>query len=200
MAQHLPTLWPKVRLAYADPPYPGRSHLYRDHKDYAGEVDHAELVDRLLTFDGWALSTNSDSLGYVLSLVPVQVEVAAWIRTNAPPFNPDGRGAVRSWEPVVYSPARVERLAPDRVRDVFAAGAPTGSIGVGLTGVKPASFCQWLFGLLVAKPEDELCDLFPGSGAVGRAWQQWTQQPTLFSAMGGPRSGENAYRQELSLA
>jgi hypothetical protein len=27
-------------MAYADPPYPGQSHRhYRDHPDYAGEVD-----------------------------------------------------------------------------------------------------------------------------------------------------------------
>jgi hypothetical protein len=36
-----------VRLAYADPPYPGRAHLYADHPDYAGEVDHRELISRL---------------------------------------------------------------------------------------------------------------------------------------------------------
>lgn len=29
-----------MRLAIADPPYPGCAHLYRDHPDYAGEVDH----------------------------------------------------------------------------------------------------------------------------------------------------------------
>lgn len=31
-----------LRLAYADPPYPNRSaRHYRNHQDYAGEVDHA---------------------------------------------------------------------------------------------------------------------------------------------------------------
>ena len=30
-----------LRLAYADPPYPGNAWLYRDHPDYGGEVDHA---------------------------------------------------------------------------------------------------------------------------------------------------------------
>lgn len=32
-----------MRIAYADPPYPGQSKLYRNHPDYAGEVDHAAL-------------------------------------------------------------------------------------------------------------------------------------------------------------
>jgi hypothetical protein len=31
-------------------------------------------------------------------------------------------------------------------------------------------FCRWLFGLLGAAPGDQLDDLFPGSGAVTRAW------------------------------
>ena len=36
-----------LRLAYADPPYPGKAWLYRGHPDYAGEVDHAALIRRL---------------------------------------------------------------------------------------------------------------------------------------------------------
>ena len=34
------------RLGYADPPYPGLAHLYADHPDFAGEVDHAALIRR----------------------------------------------------------------------------------------------------------------------------------------------------------
>lgn len=33
-----------MKIAYADPPYIGCAHLYRDHPDYAGEVDHARLM------------------------------------------------------------------------------------------------------------------------------------------------------------
>lgn len=36
-----------LRFAYADPPYPGLARYYRDHPDYAGEVDHGELLSRL---------------------------------------------------------------------------------------------------------------------------------------------------------
>lgn len=25
-----------MRIAYADPPYPGMAHLYKDHPDYGG--------------------------------------------------------------------------------------------------------------------------------------------------------------------
>jgi hypothetical protein len=49
-----------VRIAYADPPYPGCAKLYRDHPDYGGEVDHRALVARLQDeFDGWVLHTHT---------------------------------------------------------------------------------------------------------------------------------------------
>ena len=50
-----------MRIAFADPPYPGQSkRLYGDHPDYAGEVNHAELVaDLLARFpDGWESTAN----------------------------------------------------------------------------------------------------------------------------------------------
>jgi hypothetical protein len=67
-----------LRLAYADPPYPGKAYLYRDHPDYAGEVDHGELIARLAAYDGWALSTSAAALSAVLALCPPGVRVAAW--------------------------------------------------------------------------------------------------------------------------
>ena len=184
-----------LRLAYADPPYPGRAHLYKDQASYGGEVNHLRLVEHLATFDGWALSTNSDSLAYVLSLCPRHVRIAAWVRTNAMPFNADGRGSVRSWEPVIYMPAREERFAPDRVRDVLSAGIPQGVTYKGLTGAKPDSFAAWVFALLGARHGDSLSDVFPGTGTISEAWKRWNEQPTLFAAaLGGPRSGEH-YRE-----
>lgn len=43
-----------LRIAYADPPYIGCAHLYKDHPDYDGEVDHVALIDRLQSeYDGW---------------------------------------------------------------------------------------------------------------------------------------------------
>ena len=39
--------------------------------------------------------------------------------------------------------------------------------------------CRWIFTLLGACPGDILDDLFPGSGAVARAWAAYTgQQPS----------------------
>jgi hypothetical protein len=47
-------------------------------------------------------------------------------------------------------------------------------------GAKPAAVCRWIFTLLGACPGDTLHDLFPGSGAFGRAWAAYTSSPELF--------------------
>ena len=49
----------------------------------------------------------------------------------------------------------------------------------GLTGAKPASFVWWVLAALNVKADDEFVDLFPGSGAVGRAWDAWRNQLPL---------------------
>ena len=77
-----------LRLAYADPPYPGRASLYRDHPDYGGEVDHAALFAQLAGYDGWALSTSAEALPQVLALCPPGVRVAAWHRGARPAPGP----------------------------------------------------------------------------------------------------------------
>jgi len=43
----------------------------------------------------------------------------------------------------------------------------------GFPGAKPEGFCFWVFDLLGARACDEMHDLFPGSGAVGRAWEKY---------------------------
>lgn len=97
------------RIAYADPPYPGLSaRYYAGHPDYAGEVDHAELVTRLAsTYDAWALSTSADALQDVLAVCPPGVMVAAWVR-GARPHQTAGR-PLSSWEPVIYGGQVIRR-------------------------------------------------------------------------------------------
>lgn len=59
-----------MKIGYADPPYIGQSaRHYKDHPDYAGEVDHAELVERLeRDYDGWVLHTHVPGLRELLTL------------------------------------------------------------------------------------------------------------------------------------
>jgi len=168
-----------LRLAYADPPYPGNAGYYRAHPDFVGEVDHAGLIGRLSTYDGWALSTSAAALPAVLALCPAGVRVAAWFRGARPTRSARPRNA---WEPVIYAGGRgvVSSWATDRRVDALRHGA-----GIRTTdpdrviGAKPAVFCRWVFDLLGARPGDTLADLFPGSGAIGRAWHTYT------SAAGG---------------
>lgn len=94
-----------LRLAYADPPYPGRSaKYYRDHPDFAGEVDHAALIAQLTAYDGWALSTSADALQELLPLCPTGVRVAAWHRGERP--HRDAKGPLSAWEPVIFAGGR----------------------------------------------------------------------------------------------
>jgi hypothetical protein len=138
---------------------------YGDQPTFAGEVDHRELVARLVTYDGWALSTSQQSLRMVLALCPPEVRIAAWCK----PIGVSGqtRGPHSTWEPVIFSPARWQRPGKrDWLRAMPARG------GGDLPGRKPIKFCNWIFGLLGAAGNDTLDDLFPGSEVVTRAWQQ----------------------------
>jgi len=165
-----------MRLAYADPPYPGNSRLYQGHPDYAGEVDHAELITRLADYDGWALSTSAAALPAVLTLCPPGVRVAAWHKGERPARS---RWPLSAWEPVIYCggrPADPSRTSPSRRVDSLVHGvAPMTTLPGRVIGAKPAAFCRWVFGLLGAAPGDSLDDLFPGSGAVTRAWAAYTR-------------------------
>lgn len=160
-----------MRLAYADPPYPGKAHLYPENT----EVDHVALVARLCEYDGWALSTDERSLAFVLSLCPPTVRVLAWCRKNVPPLLPN---PIAAWEPVILSPAR---KAPATVRSYILTEVPVGfRQRAGLTGQKPAAFCEWVIRCLGAEPADTLDDVFPGTGIMGETWRRWQDQLPLF--------------------
>ena len=165
-----------MRVAYADPPYPGQAkRLYGKHPDYAGEVDHRELIDRLEREfpDGWALSTGSKMLQSVIALCP-PVRVLVWIKPDAPPM---GDGFHYGWEPVLLRGCR--RPSPV-IRDWISAVTEGYTFRPRppdhLIGQKPQAFCCWLISVMGLELEDELIDLFPGSGAVGREWNSWRSQ------------------------
>ncbi len=177
-----------LRLAYADPPYPGKAAIYRGHPDYAGEVDQAALIRRLSRYDGWALSTSAAGLPAILAECVAQdlrVRVAAWVRRSRPHAT---ARILNAWEPVVYAGGR--RVVADveldgsvasgsattiprlRVEDALVGVVPRRrpTLPTAVVGMKPPAFCEWVFRLLGALPGDELEDLFPGSGIVGRSW------------------------------
>ena len=72
-----------MKFAYADPPYIGQSKRhYKDHEDYAGEVNHKELINRLVKEypDGWALSLSAPTLKQILNMCPDDVRVMVWVK------------------------------------------------------------------------------------------------------------------------
>jgi hypothetical protein len=164
-----------VRLAYADPPYPGCAHLYRDHPDYAGEVDHAALIEHLVTYDGWVLHTSSVALRDVLPLCPTEARVMPWVK----PFCAFKRNVpvAYAWEPCIVKAARKPEVTGRVVMRDWIAEPMT--MKRGLTGAKPEAVCRWLFEVMGAHPDDTLDDLFPGTGAVADAWEAWRRQPCL---------------------
>lgn len=167
-----------MKIGYADPPYIGCAHLYKDQPSYAGEVDHADLVSRLeRDFDGWVLhaSATKESMRMLAPIVAnTEVRWCAWIKGFAA-FKRNVPVAY-AWEPVLIKSARRPVVSKRHVsRDWIEAPAIKENIALkkGLIGAKPEAVCHWAFELLGARPEDEMFDLFPGTGAVSSAWKSW---------------------------
>lgn len=159
-----------MRFKYADPPYPGLSaKYYGDEPTFAGEVDHVQLIASLVDSgcDGWALSTSSKALRAILPLCPPEARVCAWVKPIGVP--PATRGLHSTWEPLIVVGGRQRQPG---VRDFLSAQPARG--GGSLPGRKSIAFCAWLFNCLGMQAGDELEDLFPGTGVVGRAWASLT--------------------------
>jgi len=184
----LPAGETSLRLAYADPPYPGKAHYYRADPAYAGEVDIPDLLSRLATYDGWALSTSAAALPDLLAAsrdAGAVIRVAVWFRRARPHAT---ARILNAWEPVVFAGGR-KRIAggylgdtsplearPLQVLDSLVGVTPRRrpTLPENCLGMKPPRFCEWVFKLLGALPGDRLDDLFPGSGIVARAWRDYT--------------------------
>ena len=150
-----------MRFAYADPPYPGMAHYYREQT----EVDSRTLVERLIRDypDGWALSTASTTLRPVLAVCPDDVRIMAWVKPFAS-FKPTVRVAY-AWEPVVVRGGRSRSRREPTVTDWVAASI---TLRRSLVGAKPEKFCHWLLEVLNVQPGDTVDDLYPGTGVMGR--------------------------------
>lgn len=162
-----------MKIGYADPPYVGCAHLYKDHPDYAGEVDHVGLVERLeAEFDGWVLHASATAESMAV-LAPLARETGArwmsWVKGFAA-FKRNVSVAY-AWEPVLVKAARKPVVSKRIVMRDWIEHPIT--LKRGLTGAKPEKVCHWAFEMVGARPEDDLHDLFPGTGAVTEAWRTW---------------------------
>lgn len=167
-----------MRFAYADPPYLGLAVKFYPEHPQAAVYDtlegHQALVERLCCEfpDGWAMSLHSPSLRQILPLCPEDVRVAAWCK----PFASFKKGVNPGycWEPVIFRGGRPRTDGSElTVRDYCAVSI---TLQRGFRGAKPEAFVAWVLDLLGARPEDEVVDLFHGSGAVGRAIDAWRKQ------------------------
>lgn len=172
-----------MRIAYADPPYPGQAVRHYGAEAAADgrvarEVNHPLLIAHLCADfpDGWALSTSSVSLRYVLPLCPEDARVAAWVK----PFHVFKKGVrpAYAWEPLIFRGGRNDHPAVPlkggeaiTPRDWLSANV---TLRKGVRGAKPPEFVRWLITLFNLTPADELVDLFPGSGAIGDGWDRFT--------------------------
>ena len=171
-----------MRLGYADPPYIGCAHLYVEKQ----EVDHGVLLTQLeRDYDGWVLHAAATPRSMAV-LAPLIAAIpgarwCAWVKGFAA-FKKNVPVGY-AWEPVIIKAARkpVVNGREKPMRDWKDEPAIKESITLkrGMTGAKPERVCHWAFELLGARPEDSLHDLFPGSGAVTRAWTTWQGKFTL---------------------
>ena len=101
----------------------------------------------------------------VLSVCPDDVRVAAWVKPFAA-FKPGVR-VPYCWEAVIFTDTRPvsDRVEPS-TRDFLSEPM---TMRRGFVGAKPARFAWWVRNLLGARADDEIIDLFTGSGAVSDA-------------------------------
>lgn len=82
-----------------------------------------------------------------------------------------------AWEPVIVKSARKPVVSGRAVmRDWIAASS---TLKRGLVGAKPMDVCLWAFEVVGAEPDDEMCDLYPGTGAVSAAWNAWRTESVI---------------------
>lgn len=177
-----------MKLAIADPPYPafrgsgGRkqrasrwygdnqratsdrpSDLHPEAAVWDDDATHRALLEQLLDeYDGFAIATSPDGMRAYGDL-PDELRVMSWVKLNGQP----GSHRLRScWEPVLLYPPpgrRSNRGGRGQIPDVLICPAPR----VGFIGAKPPQWTQWVLSALCYDPaDDQLVDVFPGSGLV----------------------------------
>ena len=149
----------------------------------AEEVDFAALLAELQTFDSWALSTHTPSLRWILPMCPAGTRIGAWVK----PFCPfRGQRIAYAWEPLLFfNPRNKKDKTQMTVRDWVSETPPVFERkNIGPTkGQKGRGFCFWMFDMMGLRECDELCDLFPGSGAVSHYFRLWlAEKPWICTA------------------
>lgn len=157
-----------LRFAYADPPYIGCAQLYPEHPEsccWNDPIMHVDLMREMdADYDGWALSCHEPSLRHLAAPASeLGARIAVWVK----PFAAYKRNVriAYTWEPVIWKRAAERREGDPVGRDHLSCPI---TLQRGLTGAKPEAFCRWLLVMLGWQVGDEVVDLFPGTGVMGR--------------------------------
>lgn len=192
-----------MKFAYADPPYIGQAKRHYSHDPRCAEVDHAELIERLAREfpDGWALSASAPSLARILPLCPSGFRIGVWCKSFCA-FKRNVRPAY-AWEPVIFWGGRNPMLGHGAVipekngkqttpKDFIEAPVEWEereeweewtyikepiTLRRGLVGAKPEKVCRWILDLLNVQAGDQVIDLYPGTGVMGRIAREITGDP-----------------------
>lgn len=185
-----------MRLCIADPPYPPHYSVRRDgpgtnlrvvvrsrarrhygdgtrpageapadwHPD-AAEWDrparHRLLLEQLVDeFDGWAIATTLDGLDAYRPL-PIPAQIMVWHKPTAQPTS--ARIATSCEAVIVCTPEARRGRRGLQVPDLLV----TNALQSGFRGAKPPAWTRWVLDALAYSPDDdEVVDMFPGSGAI----------------------------------
>lgn len=170
-----------MRFCFADPPYYGLAvkfygHLHPEAHVYDTIEGHIALIERLCTEfpDGWAMCLHEKSLRTILPLCPEDCRVMAWVKPWCS-YKPGVRVAY-AWEPIIFRGGRPSEKINETVRDWVSANM---EMERGFQGAKPPKVIRHILKIWDARPdEDEVVDLFPGSGIVGATLDNWRHSKT----------------------
>lgn len=138
--------------------------------EWDNPLRHRALLEELAAeFDGWAIATTLDGIEHYAPH-PAGMRILVWQSSNAPPSS--HRVATTLEAVLVYTPITRRRAgALGQVPDLLRTAAPR----IGFPGSKPPLWTRWVLDALAYDPdEDELIDVFPGSGMVATAASQRT--------------------------
>jgi hypothetical protein len=187
-----------AKFAIADPPYYGRAVRWygeggcgagygKNQADNHPEAHiwdkpeaHLQMLKNLRTnYDGFAIATSVMGLNVYLQEIDLSqgsgYRLAIW---HKPLSSPSGSRIRNVYEPVIiYIPqdrrgyANHERLDDLRTINIERNG---------FVGAKPQGWVEWVLDLMGATRDDEVDDLFHGSGAVTQALNNWKYNQLRF--------------------
>jgi hypothetical protein len=184
-----------MKFAIADPPYLGRAKRWygktglgvgygigkADQHPEAEIWDLAETHENLVkhldaNYDGFAIALTHHSLNVYLKHLAIGTaslyRVMAWIK----PVSAPSANRIRSaWEPVIIkTPEKRKGYTTKyaRISDYLIQSPPKN----GFKGEKPEQWTYWVLNAMGYDLDDEIDDLFLGSGAVTKAIKKYKEQ------------------------